>query len=195
MSEAGINWYVGVPGSGKTTLAIRKALEEVKATGRPLLIIDTEGVALPVAAPDGFRYDLPFSKLDEVEGKLWTEGAAVRVLMQSEDHVTWLVKLVCGGRDVVVVFDEISYYSRGAGLNYDLGKLLRMHRHYRVSLHATTQYVGDIAPVALQCADTVFAFRTTAARALERLEEEYRLPAEKLMKLERGEFLSWRKWD
>lgn len=63
-----------------------------------------------------------------------------------------------------------------------------------VELFITTQYVSDIAPIVLQCADTVSAFRTPSKRALDRLEIEYGLDPGRLSNLKVGEFDRWSKW-
>lgn len=187
-----VHWFTGVPGSGKTTAMIEAALKAVQETGKPFILLDVEGVALPVSRP-GFEFDHPFTRIEDTVGRLKTGGMS-RIMPATDEQASWIFRLVmaCGG--CVLGIDEIGYYARGMSLDPDLARLLRMNRHVKADVFATTQYIGDIAPLALQCASGVTAFRTTSQRGLDRLSLEYGLDPDELKKLERGQSKSWSAW-
>ena len=41
-----VHWYVGVTGSGKTTRALQDVADDIRKTGWPALVIDSQGVRL-----------------------------------------------------------------------------------------------------------------------------------------------------
>jgi len=191
-----VAWYVGVPGSGKTILATQEALADVAATGRPLIVIDPEGVYKP-GADEMSRKTIPVIEpmtSRQAVTEMYQSGKFVRVIPEDEEDVAWLCRALKGGMNAVVIIDEASYYTRSSSIVPDLAKLLRVRRHVNVSIYATTQYVGDLAPVALQCATDIVAFRTTSQRGLDRLSVEYRLNPDELQALEVGQFKRWSAW-
>lgn len=185
-------WAVGIPHSGKTVAAFREALADVNESGRPLLVIDAEGVCSGNAA-DGIPA-LPAITKEEAIRQIYTSGESARVVPHDEEDVAWICRALIGGRNAILLIDEASYYTRGAGILPDLARLLRIRRHVNVSIYATTQYVGDLAPLALQCATDIFAFRNVSQRALERLSMEYNLDPDALQNLQVGQCLRWSAW-
>lgn len=182
-----VSLYVGIPQSGKTTLARRRAGEDVVAHDLPCLVLDSEGANnlsdIP-RAPD----------MAGVFHSLYGRRRNVRYVPAGEEDVERLAAGVRDGRNLVFLVDEFGYWASSHKILPSMKKILRAHNHANIHLHATTQYLSDLAPLALQCYDHLYVFRTISARGIERLQDEYRVPPEKVYSLAPGCCLHLQKW-
>lgn len=182
-----VSLYLGIPGSGKTTLARTRAAEDIRRTGLPCLILDSEGANnlsdIP-AAPD----------VRTVLYTLYGHGRNIRYIPKDEDDVERLAAGVRAGRGVVFLVDEFGYWASCRKILPSITRILRGHRHSSIYLHATTQYLSDLAPLALQCYDELYVFRNQSARGLERLRDEYSLDEALVQNLPPGAAIHVAKW-
>lgn len=185
----GTRVYLGIPRSGKTTLAVREACDEAAATGRTLLICDSIGVVQVAGALEPARGDWRAA----IAG-VWQARRHVRFIPDGPDDVERIAAAAFEGRNVVLLLDEIGVWSSGRSIGDRLGELIRSARHRDVSLFVTTQYAGDVPSFVLQCADEARIFRHTSRRALERISEEFHLDEEQVRALPPYEFVRWAAW-
>lgn len=168
-----IAYFVGATGSGKTYLACKLAVEDAASTHRPLVIIDSEGV-VPAGTGGAVLVDNP----GELPAIVWREGHSVRFVPDGPEDVGRVACYLRGGKNAVLLVDEISYWGRGAHVVPELARLFRVHRHSNVSIYATSQYPGDISPLIWNIRTHVYVFRNDSMRAMERLTEELSLSDE-----------------
>lgn len=181
----GCSLYVGVPGTGKTTLAIANARAEAKSTGRGLIAIDSEGTI-----PESFGIRLVERPVDAVRSAWGTRGE-VRVIPVDDSDVEAICRAALKGKNVVILIDEIGLWASSASTPVSLKRLIRVQRHVGVSLHMTTQYPADVAPIVRQCASRLFAFRSTQDRAVKLLEADFQIDGDRVRRLKVGEHLDW----
>lgn len=179
--------YVGVPGSGKTTRALKEAGEFSRALGWPILCVDSQGTisALPLAA----------SVRDALEA-CYGRGEHVRIVPGKEGHGE-VEKIAAAARAcgrVVLLVDEVAYWASSRGTPPELETLLRAWRHASVVILMTTQYPGDVSPVVCTCAGRVVAFRCDALAALARLRDQWAMEPEKIRALEKFSCIEWKRW-
>lgn len=180
----GVRWYVGVPASGKTTLAAAQAAELVAATGWPVLAIDSAGVAQLGQVPH-------VTSVEAVLDHAWTRRQHVAFIPRDEDQVTEIVQAVLARGRVILLVDEAAFWiDARKGSGSPLLRLMRAHRHARVFLLLTTQHFsGDVSQQALSCAPTLYVFRCTSPAVLDRLEREYGLDRRAIANLGQGQFI------
>lgn len=184
MTDSGVEWYIGKPGAGKTTLAAARAAMLVRSTGKPVLVIDSSGVAQLAhvpretgaarAARAAFveRRHVSFTPTDETDVELVSARA------------------LADGR-VILLVDEAAFWisSRHKGAP-SLLRLMRAHRHSKVHLLLTTQHFSaDVPQEAISCAPTLFVFACTSPAVLDRLERDYGLDRNLVGSLGRGQYL------
>jgi hypothetical protein len=173
----GSAWYLGVPGSGKTSLAWSHLRAMVERDHDPALILES--------VPETRFLGVPLVKsVPEVVEKLWNERTSARFVgaSASEEELDALFDAVLAGGRVHVFIDESAFYVNARrGAFAPLPRLLRSYRHASVTVQATTQHAsGDVSQEALACAPTLYVFRSMAPSALEALERRYGIPPETL---------------
>lgn len=181
-----VSLYFGVPESGKTSYALDRVRREIVETRRPAIILDSEQARnlahIPRAA----------SRLDAF--KAAAEGKSTRYVPSGEDDVDRFTVAVRTYQNCIYVIDEFGYWANAHSILPSVKQIIRGHRHRGISLHATTQYPGDLAPLVFQCADHLYVFRCKNINALKRLEDAYRLPREVVEALPPGTCLHVEKW-
>lgn len=183
-----VSLYLGIPGSGKTTLARRRAGEEVSKYNLPCLVLDSEGANNLADIPRAMT-------LQDVFDRLYNGRQNVRYMPEGEEDVERLAAGVRAGRNLVFLIDEFGYWASYRKILPSIARILRGHRHANIYLHATTQYLSDLAPLALQCYDNLYVFRNQSARGIERLQDEYLIPPEKIQNLPPGDCIHLQKWN
>lgn len=176
--------YCGVPGAGKTTLAVRHGILDSLMTGYPLVILDSEGTHPCDQAK-------PMASLRELISSAFGGEGLYSYIPTEEEEIDHFFEAVRIGGRVVVVVDEVSYWANAHRTPKSLARVLRTHRHCNALIHATTQYPGDVSPLVWHSKTDVFIFRTEAKRAVERVVEECALEPEEIKTLKQGEFLAW----
>lgn len=177
-------WYVGCPGSGKTTLAASHLARLTAATGRPALVIDSGAVDQLAHVPRA-------ASVPAAIEAVWRERRHAAITPTDADQVEQLARAVLAGRNVNVLVDEAAFWlSSSRGRGSELLRLLRAWRHARASVLLTTQHLsGDVPQAALSCAPVLFVFRCTSPAVLDRLEREYGVDRRRVSSLGRGRFL------
>jgi hypothetical protein len=177
-------WYVGIPGAGKTTLARRHACELAAAERKPIVFVDSAGVA-------NFEDVQHARSLKDLVRLVWIDGQHAAWIPSSSEDVEQLVGQVAARGSVVLLVDEAAFWlSSSRGRGGGLLRLMRAHRHARVHLLLTTQHLsGDVPQEALSCAPDLYVFRCTSPAVLDRLEREYGVNRREVSCLTRGEFL------
>lgn len=177
-------WYVGAPGSGKTTAALGHALGAARARGCGLLILDAIGAANFAALPESRPEDLPRILWGEADGRPIARAAP----RDARELGRFLAVILAGGR-VELLVDEAAVWF-GMGGQRPLLALLRGYRHAGIGVRLTTQHLsGDVPQVALALAPTLRVFRSTAPRTLDLLEKEWALNRARIVALGRGEWV------
>lgn len=177
-----VSVYVGSPGAGKTTLALRHAAELIQATGWPAIVVDLGAVSTFEAQPhvSSVREALE-AAVGRGEHAYWTP----RELGETEQ----LFAGVGAAREIVLLIDESHYLLARQRHAPELMRLMRAHRHRRVHVLLTTQALSnDVPQEALACAPTLYVMRTTALTSLERLEREYGLQPDAVRAQAVGDF-------
>jgi hypothetical protein len=159
--------------TGKTTAALAEAQAEAGAAGLPLLILDSLGSST-------------FDHLRATFDVKTARAACVRVFRQGR-HTLWVPKdpeevealaavafdMGHDGRSCVMLIDETSPWFSAMYRPRNLTLLVRAHRHCRISIFLTTQYLGDLSPAYLQCVERHRIFRTSSPRALQRIRDTF----------------------
>ena len=183
-----VSYYVGIPESGKTTLARRRTADDIGATGYPAIIIDSMLA--------GNLADIPAATdPSQVVERVWGQGLHTRFHPQNEHDVETVFRAVQGGRRCILLIDEFSRWASNVYLPEIMEEVLRTYRHLNVIVHATTQYPGDLHRIARQCASQVYAFRCVSVGACKVLADEWGFDAEKVRAQRQGEFLTWARAD
>lgn len=162
-------WYVGCPAAGKTYLALEHVREDYRATGRPVLLVDST----EAANFDGVRRAQ--SAEDALIALYTGDAAEIAWTPREPEEVEALARALRAGGRLHVLVDEAAFWlSSSRGRGGALLRLLRAYRHAELSLHLTTQHLsGDVPQEALSCAPILYVFRTTSGPALKVLEERY----------------------
>ena len=183
LQASGVAWYVGIPGSGKTTLATAHAAELVRRKGWPVVCIDSQGVAQLASIP---RVASPRDVVEHA----WRLRRHCAFIPESDEDVRSIARAALTTGRVVLLIDEAAYWLTAHDRHSPLLRLMRAHRHANVCILLTTQHLsGDVPQEALACAPVLHVFRCESPAALERLERDYRIPPERIASLPRGHFL------
>lgn len=179
-----VAWYVGIPGAGKTTLAAHHLAEKCRANGNPCLIVDSGGVA-QLAAVQHAPSATAAMKL------VWQKRQHAAFVPRDAAEVEAVAASVLEFGRVNVLIDEAAFWlSSRKGLDSNILRLLRAHRHARAHVLLTTQHLSaDVPQAALSCAPTLWVFRCTSPAVLDRLEKAFGLDRALVSKLERGRFI------
>lgn len=167
---------VGSPGTGKTTEARRLALQDVAATGFPLLAIDPAHV--------NTLEDIHHEKtlLGTIK-RVWGEGQHTAYTPETETEFDTLMQAARAGTRIVLLIDELSFYASSHYLSPALSLLGRLYRYALAHVYTTTQHFGDLSQQLVAVSARIIVFRTVSPRALERLEREFGLPPERVKAL------------
>jgi hypothetical protein len=163
-----VTWIIGIPQSGKTTLAVARAVQRARVRRFPLLVIDPAGVAQARGFP-------VVRTVAEVTSALFRERRTVRFRPSSLEELERVIRAIRAGKRAVVLLDEAhTYLSARDGSSGELLGLMRETQHAKVDLFCTTQHLtGDVPQAAISCTSRVLAFRCTAKVVLDRLEKEW----------------------
>jgi len=93
------------------------------------------------------------------------------------------------GRRVSLFIDELSQVATAWHWKQELGLLFRAHAHCGLSIFCTSQYAGDVPPVAMNCCENTFCFCTTSPRAIKKMTDTFQFEPEILRNLQVGEYL------
>lgn len=187
LPDEGIAWYVGAPGTGKTTLALEHAGELSRATGWPVLVLDSTRARQFAGYPHAANVDAAIARL---YGQ--ARGHAVYSPEDVADVEALCRALRAGGR-VVLLLDESAFWlSSQAGRGGELLRLMRGWRHADVRVLLTTQHLsGDVPQEAWACAPRVYVFRQASPAAWALLEKRFQLAPELVRELRVGEFVEY----
>jgi hypothetical protein len=164
-------WIIGIPQSGKTTLAVSRAVACARERRVPLFAIDGANVAQLRGFP------LRSSVLEALDAG-FARGEDSRVRPSSRDELDALLRGIRAGKRAVVLVDEAHrWLSAQSGSSGELLHLMRETQHAQVDLFATTHHLtGDVPQAAISCTSRVLVFRCIAKAVLDRLESEWSLP-------------------
>ena len=182
-----VHWYVGVTGSGKTTRALQDVADDIRKTGWPALVIDSQGVRLLASIKHRKTWK-------EVVRDVWIERKNSDFIPRDAEEGGAVFSVARELGKVIILLDEAAFWmsSRSMGPKA-LERAFRTHFHWGGGkggiIRATTQHLADLAPVAIQCTTTIKTFRCTSARILERLKQEFQYNPDEIEKLERGQFI------
>lgn len=182
--RTGSNWYIGVPGSGKTTLAKAHALAESRRNGCPVLVLNSEGVA----QFEGF----PTTRSRRAAIRaVWGSRASCALIPAGAADVRAVIAAAHNPGRINLLIDETSaWLSARSGASAELLALMRAHRHAGLNLYLTTQHLtGDVPQAAFSCAPHVYIFRCTAPAVLERIERTWGIEPGRVRKLRQFQYL------
>lgn len=180
----GCAWYVGVPGAGKTTLALAHLARDAAANGWPCLVLDSSDVAQLAHVPH-------VASLAQLEAAVWKRGEHAAYVPRDAGEVEHVAARALELRQVNLLVDEAAFWiSSSKGRDGNLLRLMRAHRHAQVRLYLTTQHLSaDVPQAALSCAPELFVFRCSSNVVLDRLEREYGMDRATVAALPRGRYL------
>lgn len=177
-------WIIGIPQSGKTTLAVSRAVARARERGVPLFAID----GAEAAQLRGFP--LRSSVLEALDAS-FARGEDSRIVPRSIGELDALLRGIRAGRRAVVLVDEAhNWLSARDGTSGELLRLMRKTQHAEVDLFATTHHLtGDVPQAAISCTQRVLVFRQTASVVLDRLERDWNAPRRKVATLPQFHYL------
>lgn len=183
-----MRWYVGVPMSGKSTLSLYHAAQLKRATGFPLLALDSQPAKQLAGVPH-------VATVDEAIASVWGRPRrSCAIIPQSLDEVDALCAAVSAGKDVVLLVDEAHrWLSAQSGSSAALLQVMRATQHARCHALLTTQHLtGDVPQAALSCAPQLYIFRCSGPRVLRTLQSEFGIPPRVAARLPQHEFIAHR---
>jgi hypothetical protein len=151
---AGLSLYIGAPGMGKTTAALRDAAALEKA----VFVIDSAGVVKVNGAQ--------VYKSRREAFAAYGAGFSVVYIPKGPADLEALAEGFAKGRHAAVVLDELVYWTSAGYCPPALEKICRLHRHYELDLFFTTQQPQDVPGRVRNCATRVRVFRCSDARSL-----------------------------
>jgi len=177
-------WVIGIPQSGKTTLAVSRAVAKARERGVPLFAIDGANVAQLRGFP------ARSSVLEAIEAS-FGRGEDSRVRPRTLEELDALLRGIRAGKRAVVLVDEAHrWLSAQSGSSGELLALMRETQHSEVDLFCTTQHLtGDVPQAAISCTARVLVFRNVAEVVLERCDKSWKLPRETVANLPQFHYL------
>jgi hypothetical protein len=165
--RTGVRWYVGIPDSGKTTLAKRHLAELVEENGNPALILDSSSV-------DQLADVRHARSIRECIEWVWGAGHHAAYLPNDAEEVDRLARACIDPGNVNLLIDEAHHWlTSRRGTDGPLLKLMRAHRHARANVLCTTQHLtGDIPHAAISCAPRLYVFRCVDEAVLDCLKKQ-----------------------
>lgn len=164
-------WAIGIPQSGKTTLAVSRAIARAEERGVPLVAIDSARVEQLRGLPEA-------TSPDDLVQLAFREKRSCRYVPHVPEDCDRVLRAIRKGRKVVVLVDEAHYWlsAHTAATCSELVHLMREAQHSRVDLFLTTQHLtGDVPQAALSCTSRVLVLRCTAPRVLDLLSKTWAL--------------------
>lgn len=182
-APSGLLLYVGVTGGGKTYCAYNDGRILSARLGWPLLVISR-------ADPRSFARLPQVRTVRQAFDAVLRQRRSAWLLPLSKEDVERVVRAVrIAGRVVLLVDDFASYFTASSGGNSAIITLALEHRHAPVWLLLCAQALSTHVPRELyECVPRIRVFRTVAGTSLDRLEHEYHLPREKVVRLPRGRY-------
>ena len=198
MRGSGVHFVIGITGSGKTTYVVDEVIPKlVTETGYPILCIDSEGAgeALIDGKPNPLT-KIPQRPYAESIKAVARDRMHSRFHPENEEQVDAAVHVLHQKRDGAILFiDEFAYWGNHNRILPAIERLLRAHRAARIHLVATSQYVADVAPLALQCTTEATFFKVTGERAKQNIEQRFAgISGDEIEKLKRFERREWSVW-
>jgi hypothetical protein len=181
-----IDWCIGCPGAGKTTLARHLAFTAAVAQRRRILAIDCEGDASLRALPRAANVD----ELRELYAR-GNRAVTFDAMNATDEELAELARAVERAGSLVLLIDGAHVLLDAHSHAGDAWvRVQRVHRHARLDLVWTTHHLGgDVPQVVQACAPTLHVFRTTSPAALKVLEREYGLDPNLVRSLDVGNFV------
>lgn len=181
-----MTWAVGVPQSGKTTLALSLGWQLCERWRVPMLVLDSAEVRQLAGVEEA-------SSTQDAIARVWGRPrSSVRFVPTDREEVDRLCVAANRGRDFVLIVDEAHYWisSSSSRTSNLLLRLMRATQHARVRIFLTTHHLsGDVPQAALSCSPELYLFRCVSPAVLEFLERQYGLQPSRLASLPRGAFL------
>lgn len=164
-----VTWAIGIPQSGKTTLAVSRAIQRAEERGVPLVAIDSGAV-------DQLRGLPPAETPGDVVQIAFREHRSCRYVPSDLEDCERVLRVLRKGRRLVVLVDEAHYWlsAHTDGTSSELVHLMREGQHARTDLFLTTHHLtGDVPQAALTCTSRVLVLRCIAPRVLDLLSKEW----------------------
>lgn len=181
-----VTWTIGIPQSGKTTLAVSRAVQRAAHRGVALVAIDSARVA-------------QLAGLHEIKSRhealqAVSEKLLVRYVPREQTDCEGMLEALRRRGDCVVLVDEAHYWlSARSGSQEVLVHLMREAQHSRLDLFLTTQHLtGDVPQAALSCTSRLLVLRCTAPRVLDLLERTWDLDRQTVQALPQFHYLEQR---
>ena len=176
-----VRWFVGVPNTGKTTLALHHAAL-LEREGYPVLALDAEGAPLGKLAR--------VSTLDAALERVWGDGRSCVYTPATQEHATAAARACHAGGRATLLVDGAHAWLTAHRQTEPFVRLMRSYRHADVNVLATTHHLsGDVPQVVLSCAPELYVFRCVSRPVLKLLSDEYGLSADHVRGLGQGEFI------
>lgn len=175
---------VGCPGSGKSKVALRLALQEVNRTGYPLVIVDP-------ARAWNFKQFPHAETRRELADLVWRDGKIAAYTPETPEDFIELMKGVRGGRRVILLVDELADCIPNAGkIPHAILILIRWWRHLDIAaIIATTQCYRDVGSKLKNNVTRWKIFRIPPGPDQDDLCRDFRIKPEQLEALQEEEFI------
>lgn len=173
--------YLGVTGSGKTTLALRHA-----RAGPPFVAIDPVKIGDIWGLPRAPTGEDALRRVIHRESCVWSPRSGAEL----DGVLTRLYRATALGAPRGVLIDECWEYCSFRALSPVIREGLRAHRHYHLSWYLTTQIPCDLHAAVFATDPLAHIFRLRRIRDLDRVEAEWGLDREKVSRLGRGEYIT-----
>lgn len=184
----GVRLYCGMPRTGKTSLALVQIAAQIHATGLPVLGIDSTG------AENLRKYPHAPSVQAAIDG-VWLNGAHTFYIPKDEKEFEQLIGATGAAGNCILFIDEIGFWIKGGGwIPPRLAEIFRAFHHKQISMYATSQTIGDFAPLARMCATEFYCFRVSDGDAASRIEKTFNFKAQEIGALSVGQCLRWTRW-
>jgi len=193
VSEGGVAVYCGKTQQGKTTLALKHMREDIERDGRPSLICD-------LGPAKNFIHMAHEASVKDVLHKLYGKGLHSVYTPKGEEDFDNLMNGIAGRDDINgpggihVLMDEVRWVASSHKISNALTRALRHWAHGfegPVTYRCTSQRPGDLHRDFYACRTMpLYAFCTDPGPDQDRLVTEFRFDAEKLSKLQVGEYLT-----
>lgn len=151
MSVYGLEFYVGVPGCGKSFLALRRAA----ALGKPCLALDCRSMLPPECAPEVYS-------LDGAIRRVFDQGESVRFKPRTVGELdgAFAAARKIGKRfPVTILVDETFVFLSAGYCPPILEDCCRTQRGLDLHVYMTTQQPQDVPSKIRNCASAAFVFK------------------------------------
>lgn len=185
MKETLVRWYVGIPDSGKTTLAIDHALGAQHGNRWPVLVLDAEGAGQMAQFE---RASTVAEALRLVWGDEPRNAVYAPPTVQEANAIGRAAFMV--GHVNLILDGAHAWLGARMAVSGPLVRLMRAHRHAPANIFATTHHLtGDTPQTVLSLAPLLYVFRCTAEPVLDFLRRNYGIDPERVRGLEQAHYL------